>query len=150
PPADVAEIRPGDVLDFRQRVAREPHERLIAIRGLERVGHALGRRPWRERDVDGLENAAIEWDEVRHERDVRAELLLHLRHMAMFEDAIRGYRSVVFGEVRAFGRLRARARDARLRVDDDARGAIEETGLRERQEREERGGRVAARACDEL
>ena len=31
PPADVAEVRPRDVLDLRQRVAGEPHERLVGV-----------------------------------------------------------------------------------------------------------------------
>ncbi len=51
---------------------------------------------------------------------------------------------MVLGEVRAIGGRLARARDARLRVDDHV--ARQQAGVRERQQREQRGRRIAARA----
>ena len=55
---------------------------------------------------------------------------------------------MVLGEMRALGRRLAGARDARLGVDDDV--AFEQAGGFERPEADERGGRVAARARDQL
>ena len=79
----------------------------------------------------------------------RAELLFHLGDVTVAEHAVRGDRSVVLGEVRAVARRAAGARDAGLRVDDHAAHRVEQAGLDERQEREQRGGRIAARVGDE-
>ena len=141
-PADVAEVRVRDVLDLGQVASRSGARTATPRRPPSSV--ALDRRrvdAGCQARVDRLEDPAVERHEVRHERHVHPELLLDLGLVPMREHAVRGDAAVHLGEVRALGRRLAGARDAGLRVDDDAR--LNQPGGDERLQRQDRGRRVA-------
>ena len=91
------------------------------------------------------EQAAAHRQQVRDEADREAERLRDLRRVLVPADRVR--REVLEHEARMRARLQlaARARDARLRVDHDARRVDR---ARDRRQREQRGCRVAARVGD--
>ena len=123
-------------------------ERLAVVEARVYVGDLGGRQLLAGAHVATREQALVERHEVRDERDpelVGAELLLELRAVAVALDLVR---VDVLGdrrEVRRLGRAAARARHARLRVDDDVLDHVAE-----RREREDRGGRVATGAGDQI
>ena len=138
-----------DVLDLRQRGAGEPHERGPCIRALEDVAERLFGSAGRDADVDRREDAAIEGHQVRRERHRAAGALLDFGAVAVVEHAVGRQAVVALGEVRPLGRGLAGTRHTGLRVDDDVGAGDEETGVNQRRQREQRGGRVAARIGDE-
>ena len=113
-------------------------------------------------DVAGREDPAGHRDEVGEEVDRdRAgvgvgleagvggdlrELLLDLRDMAVAAEAVRLHALVDLAEHQVGLRLAARARDAALGVDHEV---LDQARARERRERQERGGRVAAGRADD-
>src|SRR6187549_3133809 len=112
PPPDVTEIGIGGVLDFRQRLARNPDKRCRVVRAAHDGRHLPRCRARLELGVNRLENAAIERDQVRYERHRRAELLLDFGLMPVAEETVGRHTAVILGEVRALAGLLARARDA--------------------------------------
>src|SRR2546427_557356 len=75
-PADVAEVRVRDVLDFRERRSDQPYERRVLVRALEHIADRLLGRARRHADVDGREDAAVERHQVRCERHGASDALL--------------------------------------------------------------------------
>ena len=104
------------------------------------------RRSAQRLHVTGGEQPAPHGQQMRDEADREAERLLDLRRVLVRADAVR--REVLEDEARVRRRLQpaAGARDAGLRVDDDAR-RVDRAG--ERREREQRRGRVTAGVRDE-
>ena len=103
-------------------------------------------------EVDGLEDAAIERQELRGEAELvlfEAGDLEHFGDVAVVED---GVRREVFGDFAEAGLeagLASRAADAGFGVADDAGGAIDHAGFDQRAEGEIGGGGVAAGVGDE-
>ena len=97
--------------------------------------------------VDRFENAPIERDEVRHERDRHAKLLLYFGRVPVREHAVSRDAVVALGEVRPLGRRLPGARHTGLGVDDDP--GLHETCGDERLQRQYGGSRIAPGARDE-
>jgi hypothetical protein len=141
---DAAEVRLAHLL-HAGRALDDLHPRLA------RVGAAVQRRGLdlaRQRDVAGDQLAVGERDEVRRERHphAAAELLLDLGRVPVRPHLVWGHGLVDGDEVLAVRRLAAGARDARFRVDHHV---AEQSLARQRRQREDRGGRVAARVGDQ-
>ena len=123
----------------RDALGQHAHDRARRVGVLEqraRVGVGL--------HVTRGEQAAADGQQVRDEADRHAELLGDLRRVAVRADRVR--REVLEHEAGVRRRLQrlAGAGDAGLRVDDRA---VDRAG--ERDEREQRGGRVAAGVRDQ-
>ena len=155
-PGDVAEVRAADLLRRGVAAAAEqPDEELLAVSLLEGGVDELRRRALLERRVARREDAARHRHEVRREVDDRhlprevRDGLLDLRRVAVVCHIVGAEVVVELREVVGLLRRAARARDARLRVDDD-RIDIDEMRARERREREDAGRREAASVADDL
>ena len=131
--------------------AGEAHERRAGVRPLVDVAERLARwcrAPRARRSSRGCRGRAARGAARRSARATR-HALLDLGGVAVVEHAVRRHAAVALREVRPLGRRLARARHARLRVDDDVGVRDEEAGVGERREREQRRRRVAARVGDE-
>ena len=137
-------------------------ERLVAVGGLvQPVELRLGRRP-RRSHVAGRQDAARHRDEVGEEVDRRRcpgsptaqalrgrddrKFLLDLRDVPVATDAVRGDALVDLAEEQVRLCLATRARDAALGIDDEV---ADQPGPRQRRQRQQRRGRVAARRADD-
>ncbi len=136
-----------DVLDLGQVAPGEPDERRVGVRGVQHLANLLRGDTRLQPRVDRFENAAIERNEMRHERDRDPQLLLDLGRVPVSEHAIRRHAAVTLGEVRPLARRLARTRHARLRVDDHAR--FDHPRGHQRTHGEDRRRRVAARTGHE-
>ena len=136
-----------DVLDLGQRAAGQSHEGRVNVRLLQRIAHLRLGGAGAQRHVNRFKDPAIERHQVWNERNRGLQLLLDLCRMSVREHTVGGNAAVVLAEMRPLARYLARAGDARLRVNDD--GTLDEAGRRQRLERQERGGRIAARARHE-
>src|SRR6185436_16322767 len=87
-PAHVAEVGVSDVLDLGEIRPREPHEGRVVVGGVERRAYGRAVDTGLQPRVDRFQNAPVERDEVRHERDRHAQLLLNFGRMPVREDAV--------------------------------------------------------------
>ena len=141
--ADLGRVRALHARQLRRgAVGKHAHDRARRVRGLEQPAHVLVGA-----QVTRRQEAAPHGQEVGDEADGKAELLRYLGRVAVRADGVG--RDVLEHEAGMGARLQrpARSRDARLGVDDDTR-LIDGSG--ERSERQQRGGRVAARVRDQV
>ena len=121
-------------------------------RGRARSSSAVADGRVGQRHVTGDELALVERQQVRRERDrdvvaERRELLLDLRRVTVTRDAV-GVDVLIDGdEVRLVGGAASGAGDAGLGVDDDVG---DQPGARQRGQRQDRRGRIAAGVGDQL
>ena len=149
---DEGMVGAGRLLRGRRRVG-DVHERLTVIREVQQVRDRAVVEVRAERQVAGRQNAA----RLRHEmgdeghREWRAgagKALLDLGPMSMALQPVGAGRLGQLGEQVVRAGPASGAADARLGVHDHV--ADEQAGPRERDERQQRGGRVAARVRDQL
>ena len=81
---------------------------------------------------------------------VASRALFDFGAVPVVEHAVGGHAAVHFGKMRPLRWRLARARHARLGVDDDVGVGEQQAGLDERRQRQQRRGRVAARVGDQL
>src|SRR3954447_17843002 len=148
---DAAEVGVAH-LEHADRPVPQLHEGLARVRVVVELAELVGLHVARRGHVAGDQLALGERQQVGRERDRHArpqgrELLLDLRRVAVPRDLVG--RHVLGGgdEVRRRRRRPPGARDARLRVDHHV---ADRRGPRQRRQREQRGGRVAAGVGDEV
>ena len=134
-----------DALDLRDDALRQHRARPASPRTPPRAGRARSRprRRRRNRSRAGRGGSAAG---AGRSAGAKPSIMLHLEHVPVAADRVRLVVLEHRARERRLARRAARARDARLRVDDDARRVDD---VRERREREHRGGRVAAGVRDQ-
>src|SRR4029077_3486784 len=149
--ADGHAIAVHDILERGQRAVQHRDARLV---GIHRFVDSFGRRPVdhpRERDVNGLEDAALDGEQVRREHQVARESALagqgrlELREVAVLVARRIGAEGLGHLTEQQVPRERpAGARDTGGGIDHHLSGLVDQTASSERQQGEQRRGRIAA------